>query len=890
MVNIFTDSEFRGTVKKVCGQTSIIIAFAILNILLVLTSTEAIAQDAVIESDPIEVDQKFIQSSLNAYANARSRQMESLNFSTVISSERLGRFADYSVEDALAHVVGVQAGRRGEINLRGVGYNRYNVTVDGVRMGSTGKGDRGFDLGSISLDMVQEVEVLKVLTPDMDADALSGVVNLITRRQDINERGFSAILGGGGNTRYLDLLGPDNRASLSYWDNPTEVLSLSMNLSYQVDRRGWESLGVGYDVINGQDGMPVDVIDNISPAIQTNGQNRIGGNLRLNYQPNDQTTYHVQTMINHTDRELIRHRNTLNTQGDWITPDNTGNQGTYDYDMQLQNFNIQQHIVQAGAKHEFARINLDYNIGWEFGSIKEEMDNPHFQWSGLEYAINWENRTKPIMEVTNPPLQRDGTVNPRRVGLEHHDRILERHVDNTYSGRVDVEIPFTLGAFKIGSSARFTSKDGFYNDSRYTIFGPLSVGTYDRARYDGIDIFDQEEYRIPIFIDPYSARAFYTGNRPRMQRDDDMHFENSEIGNYSAIENILAGYGMTTLKLGNLSLYGGIRLEHTGANYEGRRPLFDDQGRLVESPDSNVNASYINLFPNAQLVFSLGSQTDIRAAYSRSIARPDYNRLAPFEQIHVQDTTIIRGNPSLDPMVSDNVDLLFEHYYNDSGAFTLGMFYKQLSGFTSERERITNIQEGEFAELDVLFSEGVTEIPVQERIYQNNDEKADIYGLEVSWQQSLTFLPGFLSNFGTYANYTWSQSVLDVDYRDDDVRLPGQSPHVLNAAIDYNQGRFSTQLSYHRTSSFIQNLRHTRSMAPSIDQNDNIYMDRYQDGWSDLSFTFRFRVSNHYQLWADVSNILGEKQIQYAHTRNLYPVESEMQGGRAFLLGVRYDL
>lgn len=831
---------------------------------------------------------------LSAQPRALTRQYESVSFSSVISSEQLDRFADYSVQDALARFPGVQVDAHREVNLRGVGRNMHYATVDGQRMSTTGMGDRGIELGSLSLDMIQDVEVIKVLTPSMDADAVGGVVNLNTRRPVARERQISVRLGGGGHTRYLNHMGPASRASVSYAEAVTEDLFLSANMNHQLDLRGRESLQVGYNVAEfGNDG-PDDVIEFISPEFQTHGQSRVGGDIQLRFQASEQTSLYFQGLMNLSDNERIRHSNLFHTQGDWLHADTTGlqgEQGTYDYNVQLQSFDIHQYNVRAGARHELARINLDYNLGWTMGQVELEQDSPHFQWSGMDYVINWENRNRPSMHIINAPLQRDGSVSPLRVRLQHHDRLRQRHVDNSFSGEVNFEIPFNLGTFQLGSSARFTFKDGFFNDARYSIFGPLNVGTYENTRTDGIDIFDEREYRIPQFVDPHGARAFYGGNRPRMSRDDNRHFQRSEVWNYGASEHIYAGYAMTTLGFGGLTLSIGARMEHTEAQYDGRKPSFDDQGRLNESPDTSDVASYSNIFPNAQLVYGLGDRTNIRAAFSRSIARPDFNRLAPFEQLNVQDTTLFRGNSGLEPMISDNLDLLFDHYYSGSGALTLGLFYKQLSGFVVERNRSRQIVRGEYPDFDVLFEdEDVLEVSVHERLFVNGDETAELYGFEASWQQNLNFLPGFLSNFGTFANYTWSHSVYDVDYRDDEVQLPMQRPHVVNAALDYSQGRFSTQVSYHWAAAAVNGLQETRSLAPAIDENEAIYMDRYQDGWKDLSVTFRLRISNNFRFWADASNILTNDRVQYARDRDLYPVRTDRNAGRSFMVGIRYDL
>ena len=52
------------------------------------------------------------------------------------------------------------------------------VNVDGSLAGTQDLNSRGSDLGIISANMLSGIEVYKTLTPDMDADAIGGVVNL----------------------------------------------------------------------------------------------------------------------------------------------------------------------------------------------------------------------------------------------------------------------------------------------------------------------------------------------------------------------------------------------------------------------------------------------------------------------------------------------------------------------------------------------------------------------------------------------------------------------------------------------------------------------------------------------------------------------------------------
>ena len=853
------------------------VAFIVL--LLAIIPDTGVAQAAQIEApgSVVEADEPAQQQA--EPAGVLSRQIEPASFKSVITRDQMDRFADYTVEDAMARVTGMQVNQRGAINLRGAGLNRYNVTLDGQRIGTTGAGDRSFDLGSISADMFRSVEVIKVLTPDMDADALAGSINLVTRR-DPGDREIEARFGGGGNTRYFPYTGLGSRASVRYGEALREDLSFAVNLSHQQDQRGRESLQLDYDVADFGDG-PVDVIERISPSLFTDASNRTGGGFQLRFQPSDRDSYHIRAMLNNNTREMIRHRENWVANGGWIDFSNTTahiEQGFTSYDMRFQDVGVQQYAVQGGARHRFDMMELEYSLGWGQSRFNQVDFLFPFKVENLEYSIDMEDRTRPSTQVINYPVQDDGTIIRRRYNLQDINKIVDDHVDNTFSGRIDAEILFALGSFKLGTSARLAYKEGDHSDSDYTFgLGRRNLFNFGRvsARTREVKVLDRTEYRIPWLIDAHDARLFYESNEPLFNRDETVHSLRSDIRNYTVMEQIYSGYAMATLFFWDFTIIGGARVEHAGARNEGGRIILNEAGELEPALPGTQNTANAHLFPSIHLLFPPSTTTNIRLAYSRSIARPDFGRLAPFERTNMQDSIIFRGNPDLEPMISDNLDAIVEQYLGQSGTLSLGLFHKQLSGFVFERQR--TVAEGERAGFE-------------ERTFDNGDETAAIYGAEVSWQQNLTFLPGFLSNFGIYANYTWSRSAFNVDYRDDEVRLPGQSPHVVNLAVDYSQGRFSTQVSYHWTAEMlaVDGLQSEPGPAPAIGGTGPFYLDRYEDGWTDISASFRLRISSQFHFWADATNLLGgAEQLKYARSP-AYPVVTDFRGGQTFNMGLHY--
>jgi len=809
-------------------------------------------------------------------ARTLNRQRGSDHNSATLSAAQIDQFGDRTLEDALSRFPGVQVGRLQETNLRGVGLNRYHVTVDGQRMPTSGFGDRSVNLNALSTDLVHDLELVRVLTPDMDADAPAGVIRIHTRRLVGDERRISARLGGGGDSRYMSLTGVESRASLEYSEAYRDDFSLSMNLSWQRGYRPWETLGIDYQAADFGSG-PEDVIERVSPGLFTDTRDRIGASIQLDYLPTDLSRFYIRGMLGHHYRDLTQHENNYSVAGDWLRPDTTGatgRQGRFDYDMRFQDKELKLYMVQVGGSHLFDLFDVSYSLGWgQMTSYQIELQFP-FEMGFLDYTIDMNDRTRPDLSITNVPRHPTGVEDFRQQTLTNIDRFHDLHVDNTFTGRLDLEVPAGPVFLKVGSSARLTNKDGNFNRFQYSMLRRPNVATFDKFSHEGLKILDH--YLIPRYINPYMARSYYVAERSSFSSSQTFNQFNSAIWNYESLEYVYGVYGMATLQLGGLKLAGGVRMEHTDGRYTGRNVFFDVTGTFVDIADTTQNVNYTNVLPYARLEYNLGSQTRVNMAYSRSMARPDFNLLPPFERRNEQDNTLLRGNPFLDPMISDNLDFWMEHYFTNIGMFEVGFFHKQLKDFNYYvRQEILDDEEFSGWSLNKYF---------------NSEETATVYGVEVSWQQRLDFLPGFFRNFSTYANYTWSDSVFDVEYRDDEVALPLQSPHVVNAALIYEQGRYFGQVSYHWTAESLSMIRQEQTLAPSADPVNEIYMDRYVDGWTDLSVSFRMRISERFTFWADAYNLLPRERVEYEHSRDLYPVATNWTGGRSFRAGIRFDL
>ncbi len=134
-------------------------------------------------------------------------------------------------------------------------------------------------------------------------------------------------------------------------------------------------------------------------------------------------------------------------------------------------------------------------------------------------------------------------------------------------------------------------------------------------------------------------------------------------------ERTAAGYVNGNTQLGKLSVQVGLRAEHT-----------DTRGDLIAyKPVNNqtVDTAYISLFPSAALGYQLSKNHQLNLTYRRSIDRPRYQDLNPFE-FRIDELTYRKGNPFMRPQFTHTVELgwtLFERVnLSTSYARTLNAF------------------------------------------------------------------------------------------------------------------------------------------------------------------------------------------------------------------------
>jgi len=627
-------------------------------------------------------------------------------------------------------------------------------------------------------------------------------------------------------------------------------------------------------------------MNRLQNSIQYDPRDRYTMGMQFTLQPTERTTFHVVTNFNFENRAREEHSWRWVFR-DFFSPfetrgiDNPGRAGDAVYGASLELAEVYQHTAALNARHIFSTFEMEYKLGWGYGQTQVEKYQPEFSTlKAYEHRISFDRGNNyPTIEILPTSFYKTIPGKAQFINRSDEESRWNFHQSNDFGGSIDFTVPITRGFIKFGSSNKLGYSDGI--GERYSLEFQRQINLTNYDTYLGRDfrVFNRPEdtYHIPFLMDVHKMREFSRTYRPHYDLDLRKWAQEAETSYYSSREYTLGNYLMTVLDLGKFRFVGGIRAEYTDSKYNGRAGSIDDNNNFEGAVDTVSGNRYLHFFPNTQLIIGLGKMTNFRVAWTRSIGRPTLEELSPFVLWDYFDQEITRGNAKLNPMISDNFDVLFEHYFMNVGQFTIGLYYKNLRDFIY---KTTELIGPEGIGGDVQYARWI-------RKGFENGKRATVYGFEATWQQRLEFLPGFLRYLGIYANYSFAVSEADIDRPGQTTRLIGQRPHVVNAGFDYSRGRFSGSTSYAWYSPSISKYGELE-FAPSLyGDSKRVFMDEYRSAANDLSLTIRFKLSNEFRLWADANNILNSKSVSYIYNREVYPWRQNL-AGRTINLGLNY--
>jgi len=710
----------------------------------------------------------------------------------------------------------------------------------------------------------------------MDADAIGGSVNLVTKTPEGQPRGYTALQYG-----RTSLLSHDvTQGSLTYGGRfgANEKVGFLIGGSLDRNNRVIDDVEPSWSVDGAGRSVPVEWSQRDYLYYRT----REGVGASFDYRFNDHSRVYVKGMWslfkNHGTRYVYDIATDADSAGVGATGYGTG--ASLTREVQVRTPTEQLWGVTAGGRQERGAWVLDYaaNFAGTRQSVQDYRSSAfvYSDTASLTFRYDASNSEMPKYQYLNPG-QAALANSPANFVLDGYDANNGLSTGHDVGGQFSAQLAYGLGshpsALKLGVRLRDEGKG------------------YTRGNVSFADTSSQP-YALTQALSGFSDPTFYTGlssgfamgplpdlgitnsweNAHAAAFEDQSNTVRNALSGFHGSERIYAGYAMNTVDYGRLRVNVGVRIEATHSAYTGHVAATDTAGTTTVSV-SDGSQNYVDVFPSAQLRYGADQNTNVRLAVTRGIARPNYSDLAPHLQGNVgaiyknQYSNLSAGNPNLRPERSWNYDLLVERFMPSvGGVLSGGVFYKSLSDVILDHNFI---YQGPVAEFAGYYG---TE--------PANGGDGHLLGFEANWVQHLPFLPGALAGLGFDINWTHTDSKVLVDSASGRrAPLLRQAPNIGNAALLYDRGRVSARLAWTYNGAYIGSYGDGSATADG----DNYF---YQHSQIDGSIIYNLTPDVQVQLQA---LNLNDAQFGFFQgtTDTRFSVQREYYG-RTFYFGAKY--
>jgi TonB-dependent receptor len=855
-----------------------------------LVAQDALSQDAAPGQDEeLPAEDIVVTGQREAQRAARAVKREAFAISDVISSDDIGKLPDHNTAAALRRIPGVSVQEdQGEPRfpvLRGLSSTYNRTTVDGAIVAGVDETGRTVPLDIVLSVMAGRIEVIKTVTPENDANAVGGIINIETRSAFDAKRAF--FLNGIGSYGIYEQHGdvrndkPSLRAAFATGGRfgPDEQWGVVIGASYeqldydipQVESatpsvREYARAGITGTTAN----APVNSGDPRGNGIQVpsqlrlfwynNTKERAGANAKIEYR-GDSLRWVLSGIYARTedDEERIEFRTEPLTSGALANVlDQTPTTGRFAGGRNIIQLNqpiTKRRIIIGRTAAEWTatdQLKIDGDAIYSQGRLRVPNQSIEFRTRDAQaanYAFTYDTSDFfPVFNPLNPAANR----NPANFFLlQQRDsdvRTLEK------SGQFRLNATYDDGAsvkLKAGGVYRTTQRDFQNRQTDYTA-GTGFTYSLDQVDVPGPDKLIQGRYLLTPRIGVDEYQAFFATNQGRFTTT-----TRPNGGDYRVDEDVLAGYGQGSVKLGPVTLLAGLRYERTEIGSTGIRT----QGTTLSAVQTG--SSYDNWLPGVHVRWDVNPQVVFRAAYTNTIGRPDYGSIAASQNLTFDGSQarLTRGNPELKPRRSRGFDLSFE-FYPDDGLISMAVFSKSI------RDEIFTLTGTETADVGRGAETVIVTTP-------QNAENARIRGVEMAVQQALTFLPDPLNGFGISGNVTLIDSTFtfltSVGPRNAGLFL---QPDVTgNASLYYQRGKFEGRVSYNYIGGFLETINDT---IPNADQ--------YWKGRTTFDANVSYRITPQLTLYAEGQNLSDAGRREVVGPGRAY-LQEAAEYGRTFFLG-----
>ncbi len=864
----YTSSEISGVVVKAGQETDVSVTLQAANVL----------DDVVVRATARE----------NTEAAILNVQKKSITLLDGLSSQSIKKIGASDIANAVKNVPGVSVQGGKYVYVRGLG-DRYTKSIlNGMDIPGLDPDRNTIQMDIFPTNIIDNVIVVKSAAAEYPADFTGGVVDIVTK--DFPTKAEYSISVGAGfnpdmhfNDNYLDydgsntdFLGFDNddrdRPIHRYQPIPsiastTNVLT-TLTDSFQKQLRATTTTSNPDFSIGFTAGNQYDV-----------GDNKLGYQVSMSYR--NETRFYENRIDdnwskNQQDREETQLAPTRRSFGDESSNNvllNSLAGLTFKTDFSKFKLNFlhiqngestaglyRQTIFEAEAGGGAAPLTKDALLYTQRSITNGLLSGKHSFSEESDWSLEW--KFSPTLTTVYDKDHRvtplgieDGTLilNPNAIGTPI--RIWRNLNEVSWAGKADIDKKYEFASrpakLKFGGAYTYKFRDFSIDDYTFVATGNQAVPGNDPnllLATDNIWTPETDSGTYLAFGDIFDPVNAYEGE-----------------------QRIAAAYISNEFNLSEkLKSVLGLRVEQFESFYSGR-----NQSREILEDELIIDE--FDFFPSANLIYALNDQSNFRASYSRTTARPSFKE-ASIAQIYdpITDRTFIGnafGNEFFDairPSYMNNFDLRYEFFGEGGQMFAISGFYKD---FTDP--------------IEVVFFPSASQ-----QLSVANLGNAEVIGGEIEFRQSLGFLAPGLEKFRLNANVSVIDSKLemsDVEFNlrtaairgnetvDRERELQGQSPYLINTGLDYANDDLGLQ-----TGLFYNVQGKTLEVVGT-----GIIPDVFTQPFHSLNFTLnkKFGKDQRSAINLKVSNILGDERESFYES-----FEAEDQIFRLFDPGISFSL
>lgn len=804
----------------------------------------------VVLTEGMELDEVKVKGAFSGQRRAMQMQKSSMGVTNVVSADQVGKFPDSNIGDALKRINGINVqydqgeARFGQV--RGTSADLTSVTVNGNRLPSAEGDTRNVQLDLIPADMVQTIEVSKVVTSDMDGDAIGGAINLVTKNTP-----YRRVLNFTGSTGYTWISGKPQWNIGGTWGDRffNNKLGIMASASYQYAPGGSDNTEFEYAEKKGE--------------IQLKE-----AQVRQYYVTRERQSYSLALDYQFNPLHKISFKGIYNRRNDWE------NRYRISYKKLNSDAGDQSVVIQTKAgsdDNKSARLErqqtMDFTLDGEhtFGNLKMDWassysrateDRPNERYIGLKLkgsdSLNFGDSFQDVGDEQPYSTLAIPSFSEGKWKINEFTNSDQSIKENEIKERINFTLPLSKGLY--GNTLKFgykyTRKDKERNTEYYdysdaadkyipdwkdNLVSEVREGFMPGSQYPTGTQFVSKDYMGTIVFDKADGVELYE----------------EEAGNYEATEQIHAGYIRLDQKLGKkLDATLGLRIENTRLNTSGVNYTMDENENESLKPTGEFKNDYTNLLPSLLLKYKMNEDGSVRASITKTLSRPKYSALIANKSFNLADQEATIGDPNIKPTTSWNIDLSIDHYFKSIGMVSLGLFYKDVKNVNVETLGYYTGTELGLAGNDETFE-----------VTQNmNAYDARVYGVEAAYQRDFGFISPALRCLGFYGNYTYTKSTtrnynprLGIDDTDD-VKMAGSPEHTANASLYYENKGWNIRLSYNFASSFVD-MMNTGSRE----------LDRYYDkvNYLDINASYTWGKKTKITIFAEANNLLNQPLRYY---------------------------